>query len=71
MGSTAVTQFKCDICGKTDLVPSGRVPREWVSFEIDGMIDREWIEKAICGYCMKQITEATEPSRKKYIEAMK
>lgn len=47
--------MKCDICGSTNEHTKPEDDKYWVSFSIQGIIDRDFIDKDICPHCLKPI----------------
>ena len=58
MGIKQVSKCECDLCDGSGEAPAGQIPKGWVKFDTDGMIDREWITHIVCASCVKRIEAA-------------
>jgi len=57
MGVKQITTFECDLCQSKTTASISSVPKGWVQISIDGVLDRTWDEKAVCGECLKLIDQ--------------
>lgn len=58
MGQKLTLSITCDICPGTPVVFEGeRAARAagWLLFSVDGAIDRDFIDKAICPHCVTTV----------------
>lgn len=63
MGIKHVSKYECDLCGKIAEADAHQIPKGWVEFDTDGMIDREWINHVVCDTCVERIVAAVRKAK--------